>query len=495
MWIGRELAGNRSPVLGRYRLLTELARGNMADVYLAANVGPLDSGRLVVLKRLRSVEDPQHRSMFLDEARLSRRLSHRNIVQTFEVGQEEGTHFIVMEYLAGPTLRALRRSVSGPLPWPIEVQILSHVLDGLHYAHELASPEGRPLHIVHRDLCAENVLVAGSGDCKILDFGVAKVVDSISLTQSGFFKGKLRNMPPEQLLGKQIDRRTDIFSAGVMLWEGLSGRSLWGDLGDAGIAVRLAQGELPALGELPAGVPVELRAIAVRALSADPAARFPDALAFKGALSACLEQHHRAVGRQEVAAFVQPVFARERERILQILDQLRAGAPPAPAPTAVTVASAPVSRRPTARQVAIAAGGALLLSAAAAAIFSPPARERGSPTVHPAQAPPAARAGLPGAGPPGKLPPQPDDDPRLSPPRAGRKRASALRKVAPGAGAATRQAPRRPERAPGGRPAAIDLTDLDRENPYGAAPRPLPPGPEGRTIDQEAPWPNRGRGN
>ena len=301
-------------MLGKYRLVAELGHGGMGDVYLATTKGPGGFNTLVVLKRLRNFEDPQHRAMFLDEARLARRLFHPNIVQTYEVGQEEGNHFIVMEYLAGPTLQDLRRS-AGLVPPTMEIEILCNVLEGLHYAHELKTPDGRPLHLVHRDLCAENVIVTGSGEVKVVDFGVAKIVDSIGLTQSGFTKGKLRNMPREQLMGPNVDRRADIFSTGVMLWEGLTGRPMWGDLGDAGIASRLTDGELPSLPDLGPSVRGELREICARALSVAPDGRFPTALAFKDALLAYMSRTHQSVTKTEVAAFVEPLFVKERERI------------------------------------------------------------------------------------------------------------------------------------------------------------------------------------
>jgi eukaryotic-like serine/threonine-protein kinase len=314
---------NRPLMLGRYRLLAELGRGGMADVYLAASDGPGGHRQLDVIKRLRNLEDPQHMTMFLDEARIARRLSHPNIVKTYEIGQDAGSHFIAMEYLHGPTLQRLRSAAvtrQQRVPWAMEIEVLSRVLEGLHYAHELCGPDGRALHVVHRDLSPENVIVTQAGECKILDFGIAKAIDSLTHTQAGFIKGKLKNMPPEQLHGHRVDRRADIYAVGVMLWEGLTARPLWGDLGNAAIATRLAQGSLPPLHD--PSIPDELREMCARALDVNPDRRFPTALDFKESLLQYVEQNHLAISRSQLAEFVEPLFAEERERIDRIVQTL-----------------------------------------------------------------------------------------------------------------------------------------------------------------------------
>jgi eukaryotic-like serine/threonine-protein kinase len=314
---------NRPLMLGRYRLLAELGRGGMADVYLAASDGPGGHRQLDVIKRLRNLEDPQHMTMFLDEARIARRLSHPNIVKTYEIGQDAGSHFIAMEYLHGPTLQRLRSAAATRqqrVPWAMEIKILCSVLEGLHYAHELCGPDGRALHVVHRDLSPENVIVTQSGECKILDFGIAKAIDSLTHTQAGFIKGKLKNMPPEQLHGHRVDRRADVYAVGVMLWEGLTARPLWGDLGNAAIATRLAQGSLPPLQD--PSIPDELREMCARALEVTPDRRFPTALDFKESLLQYVEQNHLDITRSQLAEFVEPLFAEERERIDRIVQTL-----------------------------------------------------------------------------------------------------------------------------------------------------------------------------
>jgi serine/threonine protein kinase len=363
MWSGPDIARSRPLVLGKYRLVAELGHGGMADVYLAAAEGPAGFAKLIVIKRLRNLDDPQHMAMFLDEARIARRLSHPNIVQTYEIGQENGAHFIVMEYLHGPTLQRLRRSAINQrgVPWAIEIDVMIHVLEGLHYAHEMRGADGRPLHVVHRDLSPENVIVTQLGECKILDFGIAKAIDSLSHTQAGFCKGKLKNMPPEQLLGEKVDRRADVFAAGVMLWEGLSGRALWGNIGNAAIASRLAQGDLPSLAELAPGVPQELRELCARAMSVQTDGRFATALEFRDALVAYARANQLSVTRSQLAGFVEPLFTEERERIDRVVAaQLGHGGDPGPAgggmaplpiiePPSVPAARTPRTPLPTGR--------------------------------------------------------------------------------------------------------------------------------------------------
>jgi hypothetical protein len=317
MQIGPDIPKDGALILGRYRPLFLLGQGGMGDAYLAATDGLGGLGRLVVVKRLRNMSDPQHVGMFLNEARIARQLGHPNIVQTHEVGREGSAHFIVMEYLDGPTLRWLRTAAAaqGGLPWAIEIENLRNVLEGLHYAHELRAPDGRPLQLVHRDLSPENVILTQLGESKILDFGIAKAADSLIQTQAGFIKGKPGHMPPEQLRGKPVDRRADIFSAGVMLFEGLSGRSLWENLSSSVVFGRLLQGDIPAVRELAPQLDDELLGICEKALSADANDRFDSALDMKAALQGYVERHGLVTSRAQVAEFVEPLFRLERDKI------------------------------------------------------------------------------------------------------------------------------------------------------------------------------------
>ena len=297
--------------------MAKLGQGGMGDVYLAASDGFGGLSKLVVIKRLRNIEDPHHVAMFINEARIARQLNHPNVVQTYELGQEGGKYLIVMEYLHGPTQARLRRAAAeiGGMPWAIELEIMRNVLEGLHYAHELCGADGQKLRLVHRDLSPENVVITELGECKILDFGIAKAADSTVQTQAGFFKGKLKSMPPEQFRGEGVDRRADIFAAGVMLWEGLTGLPLWGDLNAAAISVQLAQGRIPNLAELAPDLPEDLRDLCERALHPAPEGRYESALAMRAAVVKYIQSNGLLVTRAQLAAFVDPLFRQERDNI------------------------------------------------------------------------------------------------------------------------------------------------------------------------------------
>src|SRR6478609_2122263 len=212
--------GNASQRLGRYRLIAEIGRGGMAEVYLALLEGDLGFNKLLVLKRIRPelAEDPEMMAMFLDEARLSARLHHANVVETHEVAQEDGHTFMVMEYLEGQSLHRIlhRLRRHGGLPKAMHFQILADMLAGLHHAHELSDWDETPLGVVHRDVTPQNVFVTYDGRVKVVDFGIAKVRGASSETRAGVVKGKVAYMAPEQARGEPVDRRTDIFAAGVM---------------------------------------------------------------------------------------------------------------------------------------------------------------------------------------------------------------------------------------------------------------------------------------
>jgi len=222
----------------------------MSEVYLALAQGGLGGfQKLVAIKLLRRdlAKDEEFRRMFLEEARLTARLNHSNVVQTNDVGEDQGRYYIAMEYLEGQTFERVRRSrnASKLFPLNMQIQMLVHALSGLHYAHELTDYDNTPLSIVHRDVTPSNIFITYDGQVKLVDFGIAKVFDSLNHTRVGVLKGKARYMPPEQITGVAIDRRADIFSVGVMLWEILSGAPIWAGRNETEILRRVSTGDLP----------------------------------------------------------------------------------------------------------------------------------------------------------------------------------------------------------------------------------------------------------
>ena len=264
----------------------------MAQVFLAVVRGLGGFNKLVVIKRLES-DDPSFRRMFLDEARVAALLSHPNVVHTYEVSEHGGSYFIAMEYLDGQPLNKIVRRAQelGSFLNPrLCVRVVADALAGLHYAHELCDFSGNSLNVVHRDISPHNLFVTHDGQVKIFDFGVAKAESRLEGTESGVLKGKLGYMSPEQAAGDVVDRRADVFSAGVVLWELLTLRQMVTRDSNASALRQVLHGIVPPLPSTLPGVDAELRAIVTMALKRDKAQRFQTALEMRVALLAYLER-------------------------------------------------------------------------------------------------------------------------------------------------------------------------------------------------------------
>jgi serine/threonine-protein kinase len=270
-----------SLIVGRYALHGELASGGMATVHLGRLVGPVGFTRAVAIKRLHEqyARDPQFVAMFLDEARLAARVRHQCVVSVLDVVATEGELFLVMDYIHGESLSRLMSAVVAAgerVPPEIASAIGMNLLEGLHAAHEAKSERGEPLHIVHRDVSPQNVLVGVDGIARVFDFGVAKAAGRMQTTQDGSLKGKMAYMSPEQLLNEPVDRRTDIWAAGVVLWEMLAGKRLFfADSAAALVSVVLSTDVNPP--SATSGAPKELDPVLARALAKDKAARYATA--------------------------------------------------------------------------------------------------------------------------------------------------------------------------------------------------------------------------
>jgi serine/threonine protein kinase len=310
----------------RYEPIAQIGRGGMAEVLLALMDSGAGARRLAVLKRIgpELATDPDFVEMFLDEARLSLRLSHANVVQTYEVLVGDDELAIAMEYLDGqPLTRVLNRMLRGPgeLGLPLRLRILTRVLAGLEHAHTLADLDGTPLGVVHRDVSPQNVFVTYDGQVKLVDFGVAKTIAASHQTRPGAIKGKLAYMAPEQLQSEVVDRRADLFSVGVMLWEMLAQRRMWHRMTEIEIVGHLASGRpMPSLPVLPADVPTDLDAICMRALETDPALRYQTAaemeIDLERVLAGAADSHARNLG-----TVVSLAFAAERAERQAVIER------------------------------------------------------------------------------------------------------------------------------------------------------------------------------
>jgi serine/threonine protein kinase len=309
--------GGADVAVGKYRIISLLGQGGTAEVYLAAADGPSGFCKLVVLKTLKAhlASDEEFRDMFLREARLAALLHHPNIVQTNEVLEtagKSGAPVIVMEYLDGqPLSQLIGRGRTGAVTPAMQVRVLADALLGLHAAHELTDFDGAPLGLVHRDVSPQNLFVTVAGEAKVLDFGIAKLERSLVETDAGTIKGKLRYMAPEQLAGRRLDRRTDVYAAGVILWEALAGERMWRGCDEAEIRVRIQNGALPLPRVTRPEPPAAVQAICRRALALAPADRYPTALAMADELEAVLPSLAH-VTRRTIGATVARLFEQER---------------------------------------------------------------------------------------------------------------------------------------------------------------------------------------
>jgi serine/threonine protein kinase/ABC-type branched-subunit amino acid transport system substrate-binding protein len=302
----------------------------MSEVFLALTQGGLGGfQKLVAVKLLRRdlAEDEDFRRMFLEEARLTARLSHPNVVQTYDVGDDQGRYYIAMEYLEGQTFERVRRVRNASKAFPLNMQIymLSQILAGLHYAHELTDYDNTPLAIVHRDVTPSNIFISYDGQVKLVDFGIAKVLDSLNHTKVGVLKGKARYMAPEQIAGTAIDRRADVFSVGAMLWEMLSGTQIWLGRNENEILRLVSSGELPVP---PRDAPAMLQQICSRAMAFRAGDRYATAGALRSDLESYLAQQNLSARDPGLGTAISELFRDERAQIRQLIEaQLRGSRP------------------------------------------------------------------------------------------------------------------------------------------------------------------------
>ncbi len=295
--------------LGRYRLLRRIAVGGGAEVYLAAAEGLAGFSKQVVVKHLfpEHAREPALVSMFLDEARLGAMLRHPHIVEVYDIGSEGGEYFIAMEHVPGHDLRDLLNARPGePLPLPAALAVVQAVAAGLHHAHEQRDARGQLLGVVHRDVSPANVLLGWDGAVKLSDFGVAKWAEQRSRTEQGTLKGKLSYMSPEQCRGQDLDRRSDVFALGVLLYELTTGDKPFRAASDFETLSAIVAGRYDAPAEEQPGYPPALAAIVRRALEVDRDQRFPDA----AALAAALGAGRRGAGRRPRGSGRVPLPAR-----------------------------------------------------------------------------------------------------------------------------------------------------------------------------------------
>jgi hypothetical protein len=296
---------------GEYELLKKIATGGMAEIHLARIGGVEGFSRRVVVKRMlpQLAVRQDFVQMFLDEARLAANLVHPNIVQVFNLGEVDGAYFMAMELVDGPHLGALfAHSLRQRRPLPVElcVFIVARGADGLHYAHDQRDPAtGQKLNIVHRDISPQNVLVSKHGDVKVTDFGVAKAETQQAKTRTGIIKGKVSYMSPEQCLGDPVDRRTDVFALGIVLYELLTRRRLFREKSDLLVMQRITSEDLKPPSAINPAVDPELDRITLKALGRDVNDRFQSAADLSEALDIWLATQGHADSRSQLQRWME----------------------------------------------------------------------------------------------------------------------------------------------------------------------------------------------
>lgn len=319
-------AVDRGTLLGRYRLRALLGTGGMAEVWSADVEGPAGFARRVVLKRVlpHLARDEHFVQMFLQEARLSARLDHPNVMKVFELGTIEGEYFLTMEYVRGADLNKLLRHGFRP-PVGMVATIMQGVCRALHHAHTLCDEDGAPLHIIHRDVSPSNVMLARDGTVKLFDFGIAKALAAPSdrQTATGTLKGKHGYMAPEVIKGAKADHRADIFAAGVVFHELLTGKRLFKAETDWLISMKVLNEPITPPSTVRSDIPESLDVIVLRALERDPDQRYASAEALADALSPYTEGWDIVRMQRELT----PVFA-ELERIAPSALPITPSAPP-----------------------------------------------------------------------------------------------------------------------------------------------------------------------
>jgi len=320
-----------STKFGKYQLLAQLARGGMAEIFLARHKGRGVGKKLFVIKRIlpHLAKEAEFVEMFLDEARIVERLVHPNIVHVFSVEKIQGEYLIAMEYLAGENLWTVLRTCKLKHVRPpvgVTTAIVIQVAEGLQYAHTICDQNGRPMNIVHRDISPQNIFVLYNGNVKIVDFGIAKAAARSTSTQAGTLKGKLAYVSPEQILGGDIDARADVFSLGVVLWESLTGHLFRKEGDKLELIDKIISQEVPSPRRINASIPKQLADITLKATARDREHRYPSAEAMKEELADFTKKHKEDCSPTAIRQFQHGLFQERiafKEHIFSKVQSLR----------------------------------------------------------------------------------------------------------------------------------------------------------------------------
>jgi serine/threonine-protein kinase len=303
---------------GPYDIVGRLALGGMAEILLAREEAQGAGSRYLVVKRIlpEYERDQSFVDMFLDEARVMMRLKHPNVCHVYKFGQQDGTHFIAMEWVNGASLGKLIRRArkAGGLPVAVACKIIASIAEALDHAHQARDDHDRPLGIVHRDVTPDNLMISYDGSVKLLDFGIAKADARAHKTQAGVVKGKFAYMAPEQCRAKELDHRVDIFALGVCLFEALTGRPLYRRDTEFETMEAIVRGPIPKLADRMPDPPPELERIIAKCLAKKPDDRFASAAALQDALDRFLASRGEVVNARRLKELMTKLFREEMKR-------------------------------------------------------------------------------------------------------------------------------------------------------------------------------------
>ncbi len=304
---------------GKYFLLERINVGGMAEVFKAKATGVEGFERLVAVKRILPsiAEDEEFITMFVDEAKIAVQLTHANIAQIFDLGRVEGSFFIALEYVHGKDLRAMfnrTRQRGELLPIPMSCYAIMKLCEGLDYAHNKHDSNGDFLNLVHRDVSPQNIILSYEGEVKIIDFGIAKAAGKAGRTQAGILKGKFGYMSPEQVLGLDIDRRSDVFGVGICLYELLTGERLFVAESDFATLEKVRSGDVMPPSTYNRRIPEELEQIVMRALARDREERYQTALQLHDELQSFMHTSGNLFSRKDLSSYMHRMFGEEIER-------------------------------------------------------------------------------------------------------------------------------------------------------------------------------------
>ncbi|MCU0699140.1 MAG: serine/threonine protein kinase [Myxococcaceae bacterium] len=312
----------RGDRVGKYEILTPLTMGGMAELFIGTTMGPGGFQKHVVIKRILpdASRDEGFMRMFLDEARITAGFNHPNIAQVYDLGEDEQGLYVVMEFIPGQNLNQVVSTCAKQqhvLPLGFSASVINDCALALHYAHTYTKPSGEAYPVVHRDVAQKNIMVAWDGQTKLLDFGIAKAANTLSRTKVGTVKGTAGYMSPEQVMGKAVDGRSDVFSLGVVAWEMVTGQRLFSAETELAEMKLILDGKVQRPDAVEPVVPPELSDVIMRAVAREAADRYPNAREFSKALTRCgdllFDQEQRSL-------FMRELFADRIEKTQKLFD-------------------------------------------------------------------------------------------------------------------------------------------------------------------------------